>query len=374
MKTIGYVTPYNPFTNRVAFSGVIYKVREAIEKAGVDVVWIPYRNDVKKNIGIKILNKFYKMIGQARFSGGICEKDLKKWASTIDTSKIEKCDALFFPTNTQIALYCNFDKPIINFSDATVQQMVGYYWNGYGKKTIEEASNLETKATQISSLLIRPSQWAIDSLIKDCGADTRKCHLLEYGPCIDLSEITPVKLWKEGRLNILFSGVDWKRKGGEIAVKTTRLLRENGIDAHLYVVGPKVQPSDCQGLEYVTFVGFLDKNNPSNYTQYIELFKRSHIFLLPTLAECAGIVFAEASAFGLPCYTYSTGGVTNYVVNGVNGRTLPLGSSADMFCRQILNDIKTSNIENFHDGGLELCKTTLSWDVWARKFAEIIDK
>ncbi len=67
MKTIGYVTPYNPFTNRVAFSGVIYKVREAIEKAGVDVVWIPYRNDVKKNIGSKILHKFYKMIGQSRF-------------------------------------------------------------------------------------------------------------------------------------------------------------------------------------------------------------------------------------------------------------------------------------------------------------------
>lgn len=371
MKTIGYVTSYNPY-DRIAFSGVIFKVREAIEKAGFKVTWIPYKNDVKSSIGIRVLNKFYSVIGQARISGNLCEKKLKQWALTIDYSKIKACDFLFFPTNTQLALYCNFDKPIINLSDATAQQMTGYYWHGYSRSSIEEACRLETNATRISALFVRPSQWAIDSLIKDCGADSRKCHLLEYGPCIDLSEITPIKPWKRGKLNILFSGVDWKRKGGKIAVETTRLLRENGMDAHLYVVGPKVLPSDCQGLDYVTFVGFLDKNNPSNYSQYIELFKQSHIFLLPTLAECAGIVFAEASAFGLPCYTYSTGGVPNYVVNGVNGRTLPLGSSADTFCKQILDDIKTYNIEKFHDGGLELCRTTLSWDVWAEKFAKII--
>ncbi len=38
MKTIGYVTAADPFHDRKAWSGTIYKVREAIENAGVQCV------------------------------------------------------------------------------------------------------------------------------------------------------------------------------------------------------------------------------------------------------------------------------------------------------------------------------------------------
>lgn len=37
MKTIGYVTAADPFHDRKAWSGTIYKVREAIENAGFNV-------------------------------------------------------------------------------------------------------------------------------------------------------------------------------------------------------------------------------------------------------------------------------------------------------------------------------------------------
>lgn len=43
MKTIGYVTAADPFHDRKAWSGTIYKVREAIENAGFNVFWIPVR-------------------------------------------------------------------------------------------------------------------------------------------------------------------------------------------------------------------------------------------------------------------------------------------------------------------------------------------
>lgn len=374
MKTIGYVTPYNPFEDRIAFSGVIFNVRVAIEKAGFKVIWIPYNSSIKRNIFEKICNKFFSFIGQSRFTGGLCEKDLKRWASTIDASKIKECDALFFPANTQIAIYINTEKPIINLSDATAQQMMGYYWNGFSKKADTEANRLEIMATKISNLFIRPSQWATDSLIKDCGAEPQKCYVLEYGPCIDKQKIIPIQPWQKGRMNILFSGVDWERKGGSIAIETTRLLRQNGIDAHIFIVGPRKMPKECHKLDFVTFIGFLDKNNPFDYSRYIELFKESHIFLLPTRAECAGIVFAEASAFGLPCYSYNTGGVPNYVIDERNGHLLPTGSTATDFCKCILADITNSRLEEYHKGGIELSRTKMSWDVWSEKFAAIVDR
>ena len=57
------------------------------------------------------------------------------------------------------------------------------------------------------------------------------------------------------------------------------------------------------------YVGFLNKNIPEQYQKLITIMGRCNLFLLPTKAECAGIVLCEASAFGLPIFTFDTGGL-----------------------------------------------------------------
>lgn len=37
---IGYISTQNPYTDKKAWSGSIYKTREAIENAGLEVEWI----------------------------------------------------------------------------------------------------------------------------------------------------------------------------------------------------------------------------------------------------------------------------------------------------------------------------------------------
>lgn len=68
-----------------------------------------------------------------------------------------------------------------------------------------------------------------------------------------------------------------------------------------------------------------------------------------------------------------TGGTSNYVVDGVNGHTLPLGSSAEMFAEQISNDIKHHQLRSLREGALKMSKERLSWEVWSMKFKQIID-
>lgn len=58
MKTIGYVSQANPFEDKKAWSGLIYKIREGIENAGYNVVWIPYTKDTSKH---KILSRLIKL-------------------------------------------------------------------------------------------------------------------------------------------------------------------------------------------------------------------------------------------------------------------------------------------------------------------------
>ncbi|WP_137463714.1 glycosyltransferase, partial [Escherichia coli] len=41
--------------------------------------------------------------------------------------------------------------------------------------------------------------------------------------------------------------------------------------------------------------------------------------LLPTIADCYGMVFCEAAAFGLPVVATDTGGVSSIVINERTG-------------------------------------------------------
>ena len=67
----------------------------------------------------------------------------------------------------------------------------------------------------------------------------------------------------------------------------------------------------------------------------IQLFRGADFLILPTKAEAAGIVFSEASAYGLPSVTYATGGVTDYVRSGVNGVCIDPGGTAADFAAEI---------------------------------------
>lgn len=378
MRKIGYICSENPFTDRKGFSGTIYKLREAIELAGFEVVWIPYDPMYKIDTWRSRLNKRYWEKRKRFFRKTVLEGDLSKanarrYAQSIDVDKIKGCDCLFFPVGGQIARFLKTSVPIIYHSDATVPLMIDYYWFNVDRASKRIAKSLDKSAARRCFINIRSSQWAIESVINDYGCKKNRCFVLELGPNLDSKDICPNPVYEGGRLNILFSGVDWERKGGDIAVETVRLLRLKGVDAHLVIAGIKELPSPYKNEDYIECWGFLDKNKPEEYDKYIQLYKMTHLLLLPTKAECSAIVYSEAAAFGLPCYTYATGGTINYVISDYNGFAFPLGSTPQVFADRIFNDIKEGRMKEYHDNALSLHKNKLSWEAWAARFKSIID-
>lgn len=374
---IGYVCETDPFKDRNAWSGLIYKIRESIENAGFQVVWIPFNNDTKfVHFFEKSRWKLYNLLGRKLILGGVhflpvaygYAKSIKK------NESFNQCDVLFFPRGGQIGLFLRTRKPIVSYSDATAYLMIDYYWKNCHPLSVKMACHLEKKASQKASLNIRASQWAVTSVVEDCKCNPSKCVVLEFGACVDESEIQPNFPYKGGMLHILFSGVEWDRKGGDVAVHTVQLLRERGIDAILNIVGIKNLPEYCQQYGFVINHGFLNKNNPEAYSRYIDLYKKSHIMLLPTQAECAGIVFSEAAGFGIPAYTYATGGTENYVVNGINGYALSPDLGAEDFAERISKDIESDDISRLHQGALGLYSERLSWSAWSKRFKVIMDQ
>jgi glycosyltransferase involved in cell wall biosynthesis len=94
---------------------------------------------------------------------------------------------------------------------------------------------------------------------------------------------------------------------------------------------------------------------------------------LPTRAECYGIVFCEASAYGLPVVTTNTGGVSGAVKDGVNGFLLSVDADADEYAIKIMELF--SNDEKYYSlvkSSRDLFEKKLNWDAWALEVKKII--
>ena len=373
--TIGFMAS-NPLEDKRAYSGTMYSMAKALVGTGAKVVRIPVDSS---SLLRKLYLKAVKEVG--RFFPSLKGRLSKRlvWKSRIaarklDMSIIEKCDVIFAPMHSGTLFSLKTSKPIVYLSDATFHAMIDYYWFDFPKRDIEEGEMIEKTAIEKAAALIYPCRWAADSAVNDYGQPREKITLAYFGPNLDVSKISPHVFSFDGHLDLLFVGVDWKRKGGDIAVGACKWLNENGVDATLHVVGIKSLDPSISSLPYVANHGFLNKNNPEEYSKIMSLYNQADCFLLPTLAECTGISFCEASTYGLPCFTHDTGGVSDYVLEGESGRLLPLGSTGEDFGRVIKNSVESGEMEQFSKGARRVVAERLSWDLWAETVAGVIEK
>lgn len=374
-KVIGFVCTSDPITDRVAWSGTPYKMREAIENAGYEVKWINIQPNKFLFSVIKFL--FSRILHLRYMELSSLYGWLRSRSANIDI--IKKCDYLLIYFDWRIVKHLQNRSsklpPFIYYSDTSYRLMVDYYWFKISDRINRQADALERYATNYSALVIKSSDWAVNSAINDYGCPKEKVFALEFGANIDEKDIVAAEPYWGGELRVFFSGLEWKRKGCRIAIETVQKLNENGINAKLFLVGinKNTIPSKYQNIDNVEYVGYLNKNKPQEYTRYVEVVRNCHCLLLPTHAECSAIVFSEAAAFGLPSFTYDTGGLSNYVVNGKTGYRLDINSTADDFANAIMSSIVNDEFEKLHRAALTMYKEKLSWTAWSKRFAKMIE-
>lgn len=264
------------------------------------------------------------------------------------------------------------DIPIFYLSDTTMNIIIDYYesFSNLFPFSKKESNYIEQKAISNSNVLLYTSKWAAESAIKDYNTKSEKVFITKVGANMDAPNDLPDLSNKINSdiCNLLFIGRQWKRKGGDIALQSLKILNRSGIFAKLTVVGcnpPETHPD-------MEVIPFLDKNNPEEAGRMADLFKNAHFFLMPTRADCTPIVLCEASAYGLPAITTDTGGVTSIVENGVNGFALSTDATAEDFASMI------SELFNDKDRYRKLARTSrkkfeeeLNWQHWARQVKQI---
>lgn len=370
-RKIGFISPHSPF-DRKASSGTPYKIGEVLTNMGAELIWIPVRHNVFYKIydkGCKVASKILrKTIMTDHTTIGA-----KLESKSLDNNLISKCDLLFSPFSSTALYSLKTNLPIIYLSDATFACMVNYYFLNLCDNGIKQGNEIEQRALDLASQIIVSSEWAYNSVLKDYNQPASKVHVIEFGANIDDKDIIKKHFHYDGHLDLLFLGVDWKRKGGQIAVDTCKYLNNMGIPTTLHIVGIRSLAKEIKELPYIDYIGFLNKNIPEQYQLLVETIQRCHCLLLPTFAECSAIAFCESSANGLPVFSHITGGVRNYVKDGRNGYLLPLGSTGENFGKKILECLKSGELERMSKTAVDVYYEKLNWNAWGKKVESIIN-
>jgi len=122
-------------------------------------------------------------------------------------------------------------------------------------------------------------------------------------------------------------------------------------------------------------IPFLNKNKSEDYQEFIRIFQESHFFILPTRAECAGIVYAEASAFSVPSLATNTGGVSSVVKNGENGFLFNMDASAEEYA-QVIEELflNKKRYLTFAEQARKCYLNELNWTHWGTEVIKIMEK
>lgn len=375
MKKIAFLSDGDP-RDKSLWSGTMYMMYSSFIQLGYEVDWIPATKYTEKEINfIEKLASFHEKILNRTFNR---YQNLTKAfiASRRIKNKLKETDfdLLFVSNAINDIAFLNIKQPIIYVNDILYDQHINYYpaYKGLGWYSKKILRYLEKKVLQKSSAVLLPSEWSVERAVSFYHLPSDKVHLLRFGANIDVPQknnFQPKKLTQP--ITFLFLSVEWERKRGDIALDTVELLVKKGYNVKLKVVGC-IPPKESEIMEVVPF---LNKNIPEDYQKLKDTLNSSHFLFVPTEAECYGIVFCEASAYGLPSITTATGGVTSIVKDGINGFALPLNAKADEYAKIIepflINESKFQELSKTSRARYD---QALNWDVWRNELRNILNK
>jgi glycosyltransferase involved in cell wall biosynthesis len=285
-------------------------------------------------------------------------------------------DIVFSPGTVPIGRLAT-SKPIIFWTDATFDGVVDYYplFTGLSRRTLRNGHALEQKALDRCRLALYSSEWAASTALEYYEVDPDKVHVVPFGanlseaPSLD-EVVASIDGRDPERYYLLFVGVDWERKGGEVAVAAAEAMNRAGRRTELDVVGcvpPRRLP------DFVRVHGFISKRELAGRERLAGLYSRAHLLIGPSVAECSAVAFAEACCYGVPVLATDTGGVSTIVRDGITGQLLPPGASGDAYARVALGIMDDPDeYRRLAQRARSEYETRLNWDVAGARIRQLI--
>ncbi|PZV15455.1 MAG: group 1 glycosyl transferase [Pseudanabaena sp.] len=345
---IAYVTTYDASRLKGSneWSGTGYYIAKAIKNQSISLDYFgPLREPKGLNNIRRLKRLYYKYMEQSNYQSDSDIRTLRYYAEQVSKklhSSQKQIDVIFSATVNPIA-YLEASKPIVFWADATFANIKDFYpiYTNLSDSVLRDWHQMEKLALQKAKIAIYSSDWAAQSAIHDYGADPTRVKVIPFGSNVnspfnhetikDVIDARPTD-----RCKLLFLGVDWFRKGGNVAYEVAKKLNRSGLKTELTIIGcPPILDEPIP--DFVRPLGFISKATPEGQDRISQILLESHFLILPTIADCTPIVFAEANSLGVPCLSTTVGGVPTMIRNGFNGQLFSTESNIADYCDYITN-------------------------------------
>ena len=328
-----------------SWSGIPYSMRVALERQ-VERVSI-YRPGPPRRTPLDVLKRLRH--GAGTYPLWLTRSTLKANAEGLrhEIARLDP-DAVLAISSTCLTGLGETGKVVFSSSDAPYKAFQDAYRGTIDRPLrLDEFDREQAQVAREIDGICYASQWACDEALKAFGpvgragsAMTSRLHVAPLGsnwvPTISRGELLArVDARSPDRIELLYLGKDWERKGGPLAVEVAALLHAGGHAVRLHVAGcrPQLAPETAA---FVTVHGPLYQTDPAEAAKLSELFLSSHFLIVPTLAECFGIVFGEAQGFALPPISRAVDAVPSVVADGVTGLLFDRDAPASAYVPRIL--------------------------------------
>ena len=358
MMKIAYVAPYDPSSIKSWGGGCSYFMAQELQQQGDEIAFVgPLEERFKRLFALKW--RYYKyfekkdyLLHRVPFITQQMAMDAAKKLAAIQAEVIVGTLTLPFA-------YLNCKQPIVFWTDATFTGLLDFYFNNTCQESVRNGHLIDQLALERCGLAIYTSDWAARSAIEDYGADPNKVRVVPYGANLTQSyAMEDVKTFIDSRpthtCKLLFLGVDWVRKGGEVAYKVAEALNEAGLKTELTIAGCTPPMNDCLP-DFIKSIGYIDKSTEEGVQKLKKLIIESHFLILPSLADCTPNVFCEANSFGVPCLSTTVGGISTTIRSGANGQLFDLEAPISEYCTYIFDlfsdytKYKSLALSSFHE-------------------------
>ena len=316
---IAYITSEEK-NNIKHWSGSSYNIYKCLKKTKNEITWYSTSNPL-----IYKLLFFWEIF--LRFFGINYDRSRSKSVSKFYSKKIKKFIAnsnfdCIFVHQCSLVSFLNTNIPIYIWTDLTYDLYQKDYLKYKNSISIKNGNLLDSLALKKAKKIFYTSVYAKKNAVKKYNIENTKIEVIPFGSNFEYNFnkksiyklINARKISKKKNIRFLSIGVDWYRKGMDDTIKVIDLLNKKGFKCSLSIVGC-YPPKNIKILNFIKLHGYLNKELNSDRNKLKKLFKDSHFFILMSKAEALGVVFNEASSFGLPSIAPNIGGISSTIDN-----------------------------------------------------------
>ncbi|HLH14604.1 MAG TPA: glycosyltransferase family 4 protein [Solirubrobacteraceae bacterium] len=216
---------------------------------------------------------------------------------------VQRCSDMLLPAGARV----------VTLEDSTVvQALASYPWvhlRDLGERDVARYVTRQRRVYERAHACCCATHWVARSIVEDYGIARERVFTVGLGRNHELAP-NPDRDWSEPRY--LFVGVDWERKNGAAVLAAFARVRERHPQARLDLVGGH-PPVRADG---VLAHGPLSLDSREDRGRLADLYARATTFVMPSLHEPAGLVYAEAGAAGVPSIGTTDGGAATMIGPG----------------------------------------------------------